>query len=525
MMSLKGGWRDLLVSLSIANLWFTKLWLKILPYNRGSNFFLPYSPLNTYLAALLNVATGGGLIFLLLRFCRRRPGFFPWLVLALFFCTGIIVVYGVGAAFISFARFLFLFGPHSAAVVSVCCFAGGILGILLLVRYRRELAQRYAVLPLLFAPFLLVTVSQSLLAIARVEPSARFLPHVVTPAQPLANPLHKNVVWVIFDETDYRLGFGTRPASLSLPAFDSFRKGALFATSAYSPNDNTQTSLPSLLTGVPLERTEPLSASRLDLIHAGTLGHSDFTREDTIFKEVKKRGGSTALFGWFLPYSRVMQGVDLGHHYARYNVCTSDKLLEVYLCQWREIVDMRFLPRTNTLLANNQIRMVRQMRSDIDSAIRGNDASFMFLHYSVPHSPNIYDRRTGRFGFNRNKREGYLDNLALADRCFAQLRQALEEKGIWDSSLVIVSSDHHWRTNTYDGILDKQHVPFMVKFPHQQQGTIYQGKFNTILTKDLILQVLDGKVNSPQEAGAWLDLEMLKGKTPIVVSVEQPDAD
>jgi hypothetical protein len=525
MMPGKGGGRDLLVSLSIANLWFTKLWLKILPYNRGSNFFLPYSPLDTYLAALLNVASWGLALFLLLRFCRRRPRLFPWLVLALFCFTAIVVVYGIGVAFMSFARFVFLFGQHGATLVAVGSTAGALAGMYLLVRYRVQLARRYAVLPLLFLPFLPVTVAQSLAAIAKVEPAANFLPHAVAPAKPLANPLHKNVVWVIFDETDYRLGFARRPASLALPAFDRFRKGALFATAAYSPNDNTQTSLPSLLTGIPLNRTEPLSATRLDLIHAGSLSHSDFTGADTVFKEVKKRGGSTALFGWFLPYMRLMQGVDLGRNYARYNVCTSERLLDVYLGQWREVVDLRFLPGTNTLLAENQIGMVKEMRTDIASAIKENDASFMFLHYSVPHSPNVYHRRTGRFGFNRNKREGYLDNLALADRCFAELRKALEEKGIWDSSTVIVSSDHHWRTNTYDGVLDKQHVPFMVKFPHQQQGTLYQGRFNTILTKDLVLQILDGKLNSPEQAGAWLDQEMQKGKTPIVVSVVQPDAD
>jgi len=521
----KGAWRDLLVSLSVANLWFLKLWLKVLPYYPGSNVFLAHSPLNTYLAALLNVLTWGCLLFLALRFCRERARLFPWLVLTVFFVTGVIVAYGVGASFISVTRFVFLFGPASGTLLNVVCCLTAAGGGVLLVRYRRWLAERYAALPLLFAPYLLVTFSQSATAIARVEPASHFSPHAVQPAVALVNPLPANVVWIIFDETDYRLCFGERPSFLSLPAFDRFRQGALFASAAYSPNDNTQTSLPSLITGIPLERSEPVAAGRLDLVQAGTLAHSDFSAQDTVFKEVKRRGGSTALLGWFLPYGRIMREVDLCRDYSRYNYYTSDSLLDVYLKQPREVLDMRFLPFKNTLLAENQIQIVTRMCSDVKEAVKGNDISLLFLHYSVPHSPNIYDPRTGRLGFNRSKRQGYFDNVALADRCLAELRKSMEEKGIWDSSLVIISSDHHWRTNTYDQQLDRQHVPFLAKFPHQRQEVDYRGKFNTRLTKDLILAFLDRQIASPQDAEEWLDHATQRGTAPVVITAEQPDAD
>jgi hypothetical protein len=521
----RGFWRDLVVSLSIANLLFIRLWLKILPYNAGCNFLLPFSPLNTYLAALLNVVIWGCLILWLVRFCRERRTLFPWLVLCVFLVTCFVVIYGAGVAFFSVAKFAFLYGAHRVVYLRIFCWISGLLLAFLLVRYRAWLARRYAVLPLLFAPYLLVTFGQSMSAIAKLEPSARFQPHAVKPAAPLKNPLHTKVVWIIFDETDYRLCFEKRPSFLSLPAFDSFRQTALFATRAYSPNDNTQTSLPSLLTGIPLVKTVPVGAARLDLVHAGTLAHSDFSSQDTIFRQVKMRGGSSALFGWFLPYGRTMRDADLCHDYPRYNFYTSDSLMDVLLHQPRELVDMRFLPFDNTLLAQNQIGIVNRMRADVREAVRDNDASFMFLHYSVPHSPNIYDRRTGRLGFNRDTRSGYFDNVALADRCLAELRKSMEDKGIWDSSLIVISSDHHWRTNTYDGQLDKQHVPFMVKFPHQRRPLTYMGRFNTILTKDLILNILDERIGSPEEAEGWLDRSMQKGDAPIVITVQQPDAD
>ncbi|HJV64765.1 MAG TPA: sulfatase-like hydrolase/transferase [Geomonas sp.] len=520
----KGALRDLFVAFSIVNLWLIRIWLKILPYNEGSNFFLPFSPLNTYLAAILNVLLWGVLLWLLVRKTKRRPGLFAWVVLCVFLVTALLVAYGIGVAYISVGRFVFLFGGQSAFWLSVGCWSFAAAAVFLLVRYRLWLAKYYAVLPILFSPYLLITLSESMQAVAKVEPAAHFRPHQ-TAAASLRNPLKHKVVWVIFDETDYRLGFEKRPSFLSLPAFDSFKATALFAGKAYSPNDNTQTSLPALLTGLPLTKTVPVAAGKLDLVLMGTGAHRDFGQADTIFRQVKERGGSTALLGWYLPYSRVMKDVDLCHDYARFNVYTSESLLDVLFHQWREVLDMRFLPIKNTMLAENQIGIVTSMRKDVANAIETNDPSFMFLHFSVPHSPNVYHRQSGELAFNRDKRLGYFDNLALADRCLAELRKELEKKGLWDSSLVIVSSDHHWRTNTYDQKLDKQHVPFLAKFPGQRSALTYDGTFNTLLTKELILQVFDGKVNSPEDACRWLDRARQQKAAPVVISAVQPDAD
>ena len=43
----------------------------------------------------------------------------------------------------------------------------------------------------------------------------------------------------------------------------------------------------------------------------------------------------------------------------------------------------------------------------------------------------------------------YVDNLALADKCLAGIRQTLEQTGQWDSSTVVVMGDHSWRTKQF----------------------------------------------------------------------------
>jgi len=71
---------------------------------------------------------------------------------------------------------------------------------------------------------------------------------------PLAPPLHvpdnqPRVVWIIFDETDYRLAFEKRPANVPLPEFDRLRHESLAAEHAYPPGDSTIISMPALITG------------------------------------------------------------------------------------------------------------------------------------------------------------------------------------------------------------------------------------------------------------------------------------
>jgi hypothetical protein len=91
--------------------------------------------------------------------------------------------------------------------------------------------------------------------------------------------------------------------------------------------------------------------------HETTVAHSVplpfFAAQETIFDRVKKRLGSTALFGCYHPYGRLMHGVDLGRDYPRYNFSTSDSLCQALLMQWAEVWDIRFLPFRDTLLAQN----------------------------------------------------------------------------------------------------------------------------------------------------------------------------
>ena len=70
------------------------------------------------------------------------------------------------------------------------------------------------------------------------------------------------VVWIIFDEWDFRSGFSARPAGLNLANIDPLAAESLNAQHAVAPAGYTYLSVPSLLIGRTLSRMDPLSRNR-----------------------------------------------------------------------------------------------------------------------------------------------------------------------------------------------------------------------------------------------------------------------
>ncbi len=94
-----------------------------------------------------------------------------------------------------------------------------------------------------------------------------------TVAFPPAGPVpagRPRVVWIIFDETDYRIAFEQRPGGVQLPAFDRLQAESLFATDAYSPADATLLSMPSLIIGRRVVSADAKNTSDLKLTFADT---------------------------------------------------------------------------------------------------------------------------------------------------------------------------------------------------------------------------------------------------------------
>jgi arylsulfatase A-like enzyme len=153
----------------------------------------------------------------------------------------------------------------------------------------------------------------------------------------------------------------------------------------------------------------------------------------------------------------------------------------------------------------------RAYRDAVDPEI-----GLLFVHFPTPHLLAIYDRQ--RRDFTLSGKTTYFDNLALVDRTVGELRRELQRAGLWESTNLLITSDHGLRyalwhggynwTPQFDRLLangSSPTVPFIVKLAGKTQGVVYDKPFSNVVTGDLILAILGGKVSTATETTAWLD--------------------
>jgi hypothetical protein len=162
-----------------------------------------------------------------------------------------------------------------------------------------------------------------------------------------------------------------------------------------------------------------------------------------------------------------------------------------------------------------------RIRDRVYAAAEDRQIDFLFAHLPTPHMFAVYDR--ARRDFMLSGRIDYLDNLALVDRTIGELRRELEHDGLWDSTTLIVSSDHGLRPELWRGHYgwDAQmeqlsaeatsRVPFIVKLAGQHTPVRFEQPFSAVVTGDLALAILGGQVSTAPEAAAWLDAHATTG--------------
>lgn len=146
---------------------------------------------------------------------------------------------------------------------------------------------------------------------------------------------------------------------------------------------------------------------------------------------------------------------------------------------------------------------VRCYKASLSEALRlaiDDRLDLALLHLPVPHSPFIREAITGS-----RRLRGYIGNLVVADEAFGEICGALESAGLWGRSVVIITSDHWWRSSiAFDGKKDLR-VPFLVRFPGQSRSAKYEKPFNTIIVHDLVYSILDGQIGDSDSLMCWLD--------------------
>ena len=519
-----GAGRDFLIALSLANLWFSKLWH---PFLSNLLVYPRKGPMGPHLTALmLNVLLLAAVCWLAMR-AVRRSGDARALAAARF---AVLLLLLTSLRWPDMEAPLVEWMGRSALVL--------IPGLVLLLSAagarRPRIAHATAVLLLMLSPFVAVTFGQALSAIAKSDPKRHADRPTAAPLPPQAHG--PRVVWIIFDELDQQLAFEERPASVVLPQFDRLLGESLVASQAFPPSQTTRTALPGLLTGKLVAKADYPGPDELLLHFQGEDGLAEWSKQTTLFSRAREMGINGGIVGWYHPYCRV-----LASHFTS--------------CFWDEVMDYEYLlPETlagrmyqqaatlleesvrignvrplelesaTRLQRTHKLRQHRNLMEHAGIALRRADLGLVLVHLSVPHPFGIYDRV--RNAESVDGARSYLDNLALADRALGDLRQVLEEGGGWERSVVLVTSDHAWRRSTWVkrrgwNSEDEQwsgragyRVPFLLKMPGQSTALAYRQPFNTILTSELLLAILRGEAPDADAAARWLEQRRSFGLSP-----------
>ena len=338
------------------------------------------------------------------------------------------------------------------------------------------------------------------------------------------------VIWIILDELGYDQVYGRRLPGLSLPAFDELAATAVNFTDAVAPGDYTEQVIPALLLGQPAERIAFTASGNLLYKNAAGQPWQPFRSGNTVFADALRAGYTTALAGWHNPYCRLLPAVlDSCFWSSRVDSATSEfdgqaSFTTNLLGPVRRVATIFGSGRQANLNAKGDrfyavrhIDDVRALLAETDRLLATPAADFVLVHIPVPHPAGIYDRHRMTMT-DGDAHASYVDNLVLADRVLAHLREELTARGEWDPSLVLVMGDHGWRTKllwvgqrswtpedqlaSHGGAFDPRPA-FLVKLPGQGAGLEVNGSFPTLRTRALLDQVMNGGLRTPAELQAW----------------------
>uniref|UniRef100_A0A372IM10 Sulfatase N-terminal domain-containing protein n=1 Tax=Paracidobacterium acidisoli TaxID=2303751 RepID=A0A372IM10_9BACT len=327
---------------------------------------------------------------------------------------------------------------------------------------------------------------------------------------------HRRVVWLLFDEMSYDQAFVHRWPGLNLPNFDRLRGQSVVFSDLQPAGFYTEQIVPSLFLGRSIVE---IRASPQGWLHYRSVsgGHWQiFDGNQTVFADAQRQGWTTGIVGTFNPYCRLMTGaldfcwsqlLPFKDHFVA-DQSTFENVTAPVRAEWGRLTHHPFrTPSPEEEFAD----ILSQSRS----AIANEKLDFVLVHLPLPHPPGIYNRQTGRIGPGG----GYVDNLALADRTLAELRQIIDQTHSAQQTTLVISSDHSWRiplwrhqigwTNEDETVARSRGFVFdmrpvlIVRFPGEITPTPVNRALPLLDMHNMLEQIISGQIASPEQLKQW----------------------
>ena len=536
--------RDIIIALSLSNLCFVSAWRSLFITASLSYYYFKKTlpPTVEYLSLILAVILVALILFLGIRVVRLVDVRVRTWAKVLFVLILSGPLYGLLSEINNSFVLRLLTRITRDAIVSQRLVVSLILAITLFLvgtaLLKINSASRIAIgAILILAPLVLITFSQAIFLAIKYRSRDKSAPTI---SQATA---HKSprILWMVFDEFDFRVAFAERPNTVKLPQLDRLASESLFASNAYPPAGDTLLSLPALITGKLISEAHPEGPETLMIKYRDGESAVSWETQPNIFSRARAAGVNTALYGWYHPYCRVlgnnltkcdwegqMTAAEMTRAVRGEPQTISNNWTGLLQGLLKHVRTAAFTFPLVTRLSEPPSLDVAQVERDKDildfkkiydqtvDAVNNPELGLILVHWPIPHSPNIYDRSTHQISAGPG--HSYLDSLEMVDDTLGKIRASMEAQGSWDNTVILISSDHWWRSmwrkeqpwtaedeSTMGNSSDRR-IPFILKLPGKSnKGIVYQPEFNTVLSHDLLLAILQRAISDNNGAADWLD--------------------
>jgi hypothetical protein len=312
----------------------------------------------------------------------------------------------------------------------------------------------------------------------------------------------RRIVWLILDELSYDQTFDHRFPGLDLPAFDQFKSKSVVFSNVQPAGYYTEWVIPSFFLGKTIDDLHSNLDGEPMIRFTGSPQWQAFDAHATLFADAQRLGWTTGVVGWYNPYCRILDGTlnycfwQMGDGQSDSGALPGQSVLRNAVAPLIE-VERRYRHKPG-FVQRKRVEDLAVLMPQAEALIRDSSVGFVFIHLPIPHPPSVFIRKQGGMSGS------YIDNLALADRYFAELMSALSSTPAAANTTVIVCSDHSWRVAMWKanwtkedalaskGRFDPRPV-LMIHLPGQQTGHVIPEPFPEIRIHEMIERMLQGQ--------------------------------
>lgn len=318
---------------------------------------------------------------------------------------------------------------------------------------------------------------------------------------------------LMFDGWGYDPTFGNPEFSLAdMPHLSALLEQATLFHEAYSPGIETWVSMPRFLFQTD-ERADDYSYAEMrDML----FNRSDFSFLTSIFDlsdRPYKFIGQSAINYWNLLGNRVDYVQPFYEKNAGYFLWERVAgLLGSQLAFLRKIgIRMEARSLNDDSMNDSWYEQQRRIRPVLNDVLpRLPAGTFAFIHMLIPHRPYGFRRDgTPRIPPRMDDPDGsyYLDNVYAADAIIGDVVRILKERGAYDSSLIVLTSDHGerpedaalWERLDAEPHIPEKHVPLVIKYPNQTR----RADVHATLTTAQLHPLFSDFLNDPERVIQW----------------------